>query len=760
VLARDTHKSLLPSNGIDAAMRSWDWSPDGLFLTIGSDQGTVGIWNVETGEPITPKLLHTGWVESVQFSSDGTRLLTVSDDGTAKIWDLTGEVDSHPPLRLKTWLPDFAPNFFSLTHALSSDGKHLIMGGNQATVINTRTLELEAETTQQKGSDEPYGVAIDSTGQQWAAGAGSLWYDTDKLHNATLWHREAGVVEAFTLQHPEPVYFLEFTKDGSHLLTAAHDNILRRWQTSNGALINQSAIPPRGNRFLQFSPDGRTAALWLFGGDASLCDIGGDNEPRVIAPKELRSCHVAFSPDGLRLATAGRDQHGHIWDVRTGRELTPPFKHGGDVRWVEWSPDGTQLLTAGVSGEIKVWNGNTGQASETMRAFAKGGAGVAHFSPNGRLIVGRSDDATARVWDVSTGDPLTPEIRHEGFVRAALMVTSNRVLTVSEPGVVRAWDLTASELPVAFLSTYAQLLSGKKVTSSGREQPLTPGECFERMKELRQTHADFFAQSDAGIRRFHREHILAPFTLLELASASYHLEKLAGLDPQSPELPSLRQLLDQSRIPLRENDLDSSMIDLSRYYNASLTMSWHQGWPGGFGEPADDHDLAELPRGKQILNGVAFDVRGLIQVANEDLQVRDRFIFPGAVSGIEMNKKAKRLHFLHASQRESVPNGEHLGSYVIRYRGGRTEEVQLIYGEDLRDWFTHPGEPEDTTHAKIAWKGHNETSPKGESDRSLHLYQLAWENPTPNEEIATLDFVAGASRAHPFLIALTVDALE
>jgi hypothetical protein len=446
--------------------------------------------------------------------------------------------------------------------------------------------------------------------------------------------------------------------------------------------------------------------------------------------------------------------------VRTGRELTPPFKHGGAVMWVEWSPDGTQLLTAGLSGEIKVWNSNTGQASEVMRAFAKGSAVVAHFSPNGRLVVGRSDDATSRVWDVSTGDPVTPEIRHEGFVRAALMVGSNRVVTVSEPGVIRAWDLKASELSVAFLTTYAQLISGKKITSSGREQPLTPGECFERMKDLRGTNADFFTQSDAEIRRFHREHILPPFTLLQLASASYHLEKLAELDPQSPELPSLRQLLDQSRISRRENDLDSSMIDLARYYNASLTMSWHQGWPGGFGELADDHDLAELPRGKQILNGVAFDVRGLIQVANEDLQVRDRFIFPGAVSGIEVNKKAKRLHFLHASQRESVPNGEYLGSYVIRYSGGRTEEVRLIYGEGVRDWFTRPGEPEETTHAKVAWKGHNETRPEWESARSLHLYQLAWKNPTPNEEIATLDFVAGASRAMPFLIALTVDARD
>jgi WD40 repeat protein len=250
---------------------------------------------VETGEQITPKLLHTGWVESLQFSSDGTRLLTTSDDGTAKIWDLTGEVDSHPPLRLKTWLPDFAPNRFTFTYALSSDGKHLIMGGRQARVINTRTLELEAETTQQEGSDEPYGVAIDSTGQQWAAGAGSLWYDPDKLHNATLWHREGGAVQAFTLKHPEPVGFLEFTKDGSQLLTVAKDNILRRWQTSNGALFEEKPIPGR-LRVTQFSPDGRTAALWLFGGDASLCDIGEDNEPRVIAAQKLGVQYVAFSP--------------------------------------------------------------------------------------------------------------------------------------------------------------------------------------------------------------------------------------------------------------------------------------------------------------------------------------------------------------------------------------------------------------------------------------------------------------------------------
>src|SRR5690606_3644277 len=64
---------------------------------------------------------------------------------------------------------------------------------------------------------------------------------------------------------------------------------------------------------------------------------------------------IAVSPDGSRLATAGRDGIVILWNVNIGNEIDR-FEHSlvekvGDpisfVRAVAFSPDGTKLATAG-----------------------------------------------------------------------------------------------------------------------------------------------------------------------------------------------------------------------------------------------------------------------------------------------------------------------------------------------------------------------------------------------------------------------------
>ena len=54
----------------------------------------------------------------------------------------------------------------------------------------------------------------------------------------------------------------------------------------------------------------------------------------------------------------------------------------------------------------------------------------------------RSDENVVRVWDAATGEPVTPMLKHNGYVRLAHMVANNRLITLSLPNLMRAWDLT------------------------------------------------------------------------------------------------------------------------------------------------------------------------------------------------------------------------------------------------------------------------------------------------------------------------------
>ena len=65
----------------------------------------------------------------------------------------------------------------------------------------------------------------------------------------------------------------------------------------------------------------------------------------------------------------------------------------------------------------------------------------ARFSKDGRLVATASADKTARVWDVTTGKPVTESLRHDGEVLSVeFSADGSRVVTASADGTARVWD--------------------------------------------------------------------------------------------------------------------------------------------------------------------------------------------------------------------------------------------------------------------------------------------------------------------------------
>ena len=99
--------AILASGSDDQTVRLWDiesgqllhtlsghqndvmsvaWSPDGQMLASGSEDETIRLWDTSTGRQVSVLESHTAPVMCVRFSSDGHLLASQSGDGTVLFW--------------------------------------------------------------------------------------------------------------------------------------------------------------------------------------------------------------------------------------------------------------------------------------------------------------------------------------------------------------------------------------------------------------------------------------------------------------------------------------------------------------------------------------------------------------------------------------------------------------------------------------------------------------------------------------------------
>ena len=187
------------------------------------------------------------------------------------------------------------------------------------------------------------------------------------------------------------------------------------------------------------------------------------------------------------------------------------------------------------------------------------------------------------------------------------------------------------------------------------------------------------------------------------------------------------------------------MVDLSDHYLNSLDDEIHAK-PG--------NTLSTLPRGVQAFQGTPFDVRGVIQLAGRDSLQITGVDYPQAVQGIGVHHTGQRLHFLHAAAWNPEDGNLEIGHYALHYANGESKRIPILYHTNVSDWWVRPGD-EPPTGAQVAWEGSNPRTE--EIGYRLRLFRYTCQNPLPEVEIETMDFVSQLVHSAPMLVAVTIE---
>jgi hypothetical protein len=299
-----TGQPITPSLFLPKPVARAIFSPDGKWVLGWSlEDKSARLWDIATAKEVA-EFNHGGPVTSAQFSLDGKLIATTSSTESVSVWDVPTSAGPCSPLWQKK-LGSFA--------AFSPSGKRLFVGGR---AVTPRLVDVATGKELKSFQDEP--------------------------------NFENG----------------EFSTDGKRLVICSAYEYAQVWDVMSGK---------------SFTPPLRHAGV----------------------------VSARFSPDGTRLVTFGTGED-LVWDVATSAAVTTPFDHKHFPGWkkgsARFSPDGRTILTVNHTERFWLWNVRTGQ-TQFSPPLNKDPVRDATFGPEGKVIVTTSYQS-ASMWNSFNGQLL------------------------------------------------------------------------------------------------------------------------------------------------------------------------------------------------------------------------------------------------------------------------------------------------------------------------------------------------------------------
>lgn len=283
------------------------------MVVSGSEDGTIKIWDHESGEYIRTLKGHTNTVHNVSFTPSGTHLASCSADLSIKIWDFTSQYNCLRTLR---------------------GHDHTISAIRFLPLINTESLRASPEQS------NPSGTGVTSLVAQ-----SKQLLSASRDQTVKIWDLETGFCDATLTDHSDWVRCLAVqaseptasdTDETPRWASAGNDQVIRVYQQEGNKCLPMATL--RGHEHV-------IEAL------AFLCESTSGGK---LSTKSSSSTGGINPRDYL--ASGGRDRTVRLWNLIDESCMAVFSAHENWVRAVVIHPSGQYIVSAADDKSIRVFD--------------------------------------------------------------------------------------------------------------------------------------------------------------------------------------------------------------------------------------------------------------------------------------------------------------------------------------------------------------------------------------------------------------------
>jgi WD40 repeat protein len=400
------------------------FSPDGKTVASASADGSLRLWDVETGkqkqEYQSPQPQPQVGFTSVLFFKDGKRLAAMSVAGVVDIMDAdTGKIT-------KSWSAHAGGQSLMVLDA--ENEKLYTAGGTDGNIF-----EWEPSTGKQvKRIADKQGrtmaLALSRDGKTLATGGALVnapirLFDIDKAKETRNLPWNKGQVLA-----------LAFSAGDKELVIGANSATLGLYDVESGKEIQPLRVNNNFGTIKEavFSPSAKVVATSVQGQGISLWGIASGKEIRRLELPGTYLNGIAYSPDGKTLAAACVDHRVRLFDLESGKQRHTEGTLSWGVNSVRFLGDGKTIVAGDDHRNLLAWDLATGKERGRIVSSSYGNVLGWSVASDRTSVVYYGLDRAIRYWDPIAGKELRKVEGNSIAFTAGLFSEDGRRLVLNE----------------------------------------------------------------------------------------------------------------------------------------------------------------------------------------------------------------------------------------------------------------------------------------------------------------------------------------